>query len=135
MGAHHRRHPAGRRPRAPGPVRPNRDPQNSAEIPEVAALLAGLGVPAGNFAVRPLLRRGLSAAGQDIAADTTIPELTASTDGLHWHPAGADAVTSPDMLLAGPGTPLAAGKRLVTERFFAARLADGSLPRPYQCAV
>lgn len=110
-------------------------PQNSAEIPEVAALLAGLGVPAGNFAVRPLLRRGLSAAGQDIAADTTIPELTASTDGLHWHPAGADAVTSPDMLLAGPGTPLAAGKRLVTERFFAARLADGSLPRPYQCAV
>jgi hypothetical protein len=39
------------------------------------------------------------------------------------------------MLLAGPGTPLAAGKRLVTERFFAARLADVSLPRPYRCAV
>jgi hypothetical protein len=110
-------------------------PQNSAEIPAVVALLAGLGVPAGNFAARPLLRRGLSATGQDIAAGTTIPELTVSTDGLRWHPAGADAATSPDMLLALPGTPLAAGKRMVTERFFAARLADVSLPRPYRCAV
>jgi len=110
-------------------------PQNSAEIPAVAALLAGLGVPAGNFAARPGLRRGLSATGQDIAAGTTIPELTVSTDGLRWHPVGADAATSPDMLLAGPGTPLAAGKRMVTERFFAARLADASLPRPYRCAV
>ena len=110
-------------------------PENTAEIPKVASLLASLGVPPEGFAVRPLLRRGLSPTGLDIGADTTIPELTVSTDGLHWHPAGADAATSPDMLLAGPGTPLAAGKRLVAERFFTARLADGSLPRPYQCAI
>jgi pyruvate-formate lyase-activating enzyme len=110
-------------------------PENAAETGEVARLLAGLEITGDVFAVRPLLRRGLSATGMDIAADTTIPELTVSTDGLHWHPAGADAATSPDMLLAGPGTPLAAGQRLVTERFFAARLADGSLPRPYRCAV
>jgi pyruvate-formate lyase-activating enzyme/predicted phosphodiesterase len=110
-------------------------PQNTAEIGEVAQLLAGLGIDGEAFAVRPLLRRGLSATGLDITGDTTIPELTVSADGLHWHPAGADAGTSPDMLLAGPGTSLAAGKRLVTERFFAARLADGSLPRPYRCAV
>lgn len=110
-------------------------PENAAEIPEVAGLLATLGVPGEGFAVRPLLRRGLSGSGLDIGADSTIPELTVSTDGLHWHPAGADASTSPDMLLAGPGTPLAAGKRLVSERFFTARLADGTLPRPYQCAV
>jgi len=110
-------------------------PQNTAEIGEVAQLLAGLGIKGEAFAVRPLLRRGLSATGLDIAGDTTIPELTVSTDGLHWHPAGADAATSPDMLIAEPGTPLAAGKQLVAERFFAARLADGSLPRPYRCAV
>lgn len=110
-------------------------PENTAEIPKVASLLASLGVPPEGFAVRPLLRRGLSPTGLDIGADTTIPELTVSTDGLHWHPAGADAATSPDMLLAGPGTPLSAGKRLVAERFFTARLADGSLPRPYQCAI
>jgi predicted phosphodiesterase len=110
-------------------------PDNAAEVPDVARLLAGMGVPAQQFAVRPLLRRGLSAAGMDITQDTTIPELTVTADGLHWHPAGADAATSPDMLLAGPGSTLADGKRLVAERFFAARQADGSLPRPYQCAV
>jgi hypothetical protein len=87
------------------------------------------------FAVRPLLRRGLSATGLDIDSGTTIPELTVSAHGLHWHPAGADAATSPDMLLAGPGAPIAAGKRLVTVRFFAARLADGSVPQPYRCAI
>jgi MoaA/NifB/PqqE/SkfB family radical SAM enzyme len=109
--------------------------ENTDEIPEVAALLADLGVPKEDFAVRPLLHRGFSGTGLDIGADTTVPELTVTSDGLHWHPAGADTATSPDMLLAS-GTPsLAEGKRLVTERFFTARLADGSLPRPYHCAI
>jgi hypothetical protein len=109
--------------------------ENTADIPEVARLLADLGVPKENFAVRPLLRRGLSEVGQDIGQDTTVPELTVSADGLHWHPAGADLDTSPDMLLAEGTVSLEQGKRLVTERFFAARLADGSLPAPYRCAI
>jgi pyruvate-formate lyase-activating enzyme len=110
-------------------------PDNAAEAPEVARLLASMGIPAHQFAVRPLLRRGLSAAGIDITEDTTIPELTVTADGLHWHPAGADTASSPDMLLAGPCSTLADGKRLVAERFFAARQADGSLPITYQCAI
>jgi hypothetical protein len=110
-------------------------PQNAAETAEAAALLAVLGIGGHAFAVRPMLRRGLSASGLDITEDTTTPELTVTASGLHWHPAGADAATSPDMLLAAPGTPLATGKRLITERFFVARQADGSLPRSYRCAV
>ncbi|MGR8009499.1 radical SAM protein [Streptomyces hypolithicus] len=110
-------------------------PQNAAEIPAVTALLARLGLPAGHFAVRPLLRRGFAETGIEISEDTSIPELTVSGGGLHWHPAGADVTTSPDMHLAPPGTPIAAGKQLVTERFFTARLADGSLPRPVHCAI
>ena len=47
----------------------------------------------------------------------------------------ADAATSPDMLLATADTPLWVGRQLVTERFFTARLADGSLPQPYHCAI
>jgi hypothetical protein len=109
--------------------------QNTADIPEVVSLLADLGVPKEDFAVRPLLRRGLSGTGLDIGEDTTVPELTITADGLHWHPAGADAATSPDMLLARGAVSLAEGKRLVTERFFTARLADGSLPAPYRCAI
>ena len=110
-------------------------PENTEEIPVVAKLLVDLGVAPQDFAVRPMLRRGLSEDGMDIGEDSTTPELTVTTDGLHWHPAGADTATSPDMHLAPADTPLRIGKQVVTERFFAARLADGSLPQPYRCAI
>ncbi|MEU2761270.1 radical SAM protein [Streptomyces sp. NPDC007027] len=110
-------------------------PDNTHEVPAVAELLAELGLPADHFAVRPLLRRGLSDTGVEIGEDSSIPELTATADGLHWHPAGADLTTSPDMHLAPAGTALAVGQQLVTERFFTARLTDGTLPRPVHCAI
>ncbi|NUQ98636.1 MAG: radical SAM protein [Streptomyces sp.] len=109
--------------------------ENTGEIPAVAALLAELGLSADHFAVRPLLHRGFADTGVEIGEDSSIPELTVTADGLHWHPAGADLVTSPDMHLAPAGTPLERGKQLVTEHFFAARLTDGSLPRPVHCAI
>ncbi|WP_103532722.1 radical SAM protein [Streptomyces sp. SM11] len=110
-------------------------PENTHEVPAVAELLAGLGLPAAHFAVRPLLRRGFSDTGVEIGEDSSIPELTVTADGLHWHPAGADLTTSPDMHLAPASTPLARGQQLVTERFFTARLTDGTLPRPVHCAI
>jgi len=58
-----------------------------------------------------------------------------TTDGAHWHPAGADIETSPDMLLAPGIVTLAEAKRLVVERFLTLRQADGSLPIAYNCAV
>lgn len=110
-------------------------PENRSEIPAVRALLEHLGVPPECLAVRPLLRRGFSDSGLDIATRSTVPELTVTAEGLAWHPAGADRASSPDMHLAGPDASLAMGKRLVTERFLTDRQADGSLPRPYRCAV
>ena len=108
---------------------------NTADIPATAELVASLGVSPGAFAVRPLLQRGLSVDGLHIGEDSTVPEITATTDGYHWHPAGADLDTSPDMFIAPAHHSLAEVKRAVTERFFAARLADGSLPQPYRCAI
>jgi len=108
---------------------------NTGDIPAVAALVASLGVAADGFAVRPMLRRGLSDDGVDIEPASTVPEITVTTDGYHWHPAGADLDASPDMFLAPAERSLAEVKRLVTERFFAARLADGTLPQPYRCAI
>ncbi len=110
-------------------------PENTGEIGEVTDLLADLGVKGDAFAVRPMLRRGFSEQGMDIGEDDTTPELTVTADGLHWHPAGADAGTSPDMLLVSGPAPLWRGKQLVTERFFDARLADGTMPLPYRCAI
>lgn len=109
---------------------------NAAEVPELGALLATMGIVGRDFAVRPLVRRGFSTdAGVEIDDANTVPELTVTTDGVHWHPAGADIETSPDMLLALGEVPLAEGKRLVVERFLTLRQADGSLPIAYNCAV
>lgn len=83
-----------------------------------------------------MVRRGFStAAGVEIDDANTVPELTVTTDGVHWHPAGADVDTSPDMLLARGEVPLAEAKRLVIERFLTLRQADGTLPVAYNCAV
>ena len=110
-------------------------PENTGEVTEVAALLAGAGVPADSFVVRPLLRRGLSDSGLDITETSTVPELTVAADGLYWHPAGADRRSNPDMRIAEAECTLAHAKQLVVQRFLAARLQDGSMPRPYRCAV
>ncbi|HSH23892.1 MAG TPA: radical SAM protein [Acidimicrobiales bacterium] len=109
--------------------------ENAHEIPALAAALAGLGITGRDFAVRPLIKRGFSDAGIHVDETNTVPELAVSTDGVHWHPAGADVDTSPDMLLATGEVPLAEAKRLVVERFLRLRQHDGSLPLIYNCAV
>ncbi|MGI8778403.1 MAG: radical SAM protein [Acidimicrobiales bacterium] len=109
---------------------------NADEVAELGVLLAEWGITGKDFAVRPLVRRGFSSdAGVEIDDTNTVPELTVTTDGVHWHPAGADIETSPDMLLAPGRVALAEGKRLVVERFLTLRQADGSLPIVYNCAV
>jgi diadenosine tetraphosphatase ApaH/serine/threonine PP2A family protein phosphatase len=110
-------------------------PQNSAEIEPLRALLATKGIRGADFAVRALVKRGHSADGVDIHTDNTVPELTVTTDGWHWHPAGADLDTSPDMVLAGPDVRMVEAKRRVVELFLHLRQRDGSLPLIYNCAV
>jgi MoaA/NifB/PqqE/SkfB family radical SAM enzyme len=110
-------------------------PDNAGEAPALAALLAQRGIPAADFAVRPMVARGHADAGIDVTDAVLVPELTVTADGSHWHPVGADLETSPDLLVAGPGIGLAEAKRLVVERFLELRLADGSLPAAYRCAV
>jgi MoaA/NifB/PqqE/SkfB family radical SAM enzyme len=113
-------------------------PQNRGEIDALRALLAGFGVVGEDFAVRPLVARGF-AEGEDEASEVVdsviAPELTVTADGLHWHPIGGDLPSSPDLLVAPGEVALAEGKRLITERFLELRLADGSLPAAFRCAV
>lgn len=109
--------------------------ENSGQIEPLRELLAGKGVRGRDFAVRPLVKRGHAGDGMLIGRDNTVPELTVTADGWHWHPAGADIATSPDMHLGGPEIPMAEAKRRVVETFLGLRQADGSLPLIYQCAV
>jgi hypothetical protein len=55
-----------------------------------------------------------------IDTENTVPELTVTADGWHWHSAGADVDTSPDMLLARPEVSMAEAKRQVVELFLSA---------------
>lgn len=108
---------------------------NAGQGDALRRLLAGHGVPSDQVAVRPLIARGHSAEGMTIGEDDTVPELTVTADGWHWHPAGADVATSPDMMLGGPEISMAEAKRRVVEQFLTFRQRDGSLPTIYQCAV
>ena len=110
-------------------------PQNCAQVEPLRALLAAKGIRGRDFAVRPLVKRGYSEEGVSISEDNTVPELTVTADGWHWHPAGADLDTSPDMLLAGPEVSMAEAKRRAVELFLRLRQRDGSLPLVYNCAV
>ena len=108
---------------------------NAGQGEALRTLLAGRGVPPENVAVRPLVARGHSDAGIAIGEDDTVPELTVTADGWHWHPAGADVATSPDMHLGGPEMSMGEARRQVVERFLTFRQRDGSLPVIYACAV
>ncbi len=108
---------------------------NAGQGDALRRLLAGHGVSPDQVAVRPLIARGHSTEGMTIGEDDTVPELTVTADGWHWHPAGADVATSPDMLLGGPDLSMAEAKRRVVEQFLTFRQRDGSLPTIYQCAV
>lgn len=109
--------------------------ENSAEVPELRAMLEGYGITGPDFAVRPLVKRGNSAEGIEIDDANTVPELAVTADGWHWHPAGADTQTSPDMFLGGTEVPMSEAKRRAVERFLLLRQSDGSLPHIYHCAV
>jgi len=110
-------------------------PENTGQVEPLRELLAAKGISGRDFAVRPLVRRGHSTDGVTIGEDNTIPELTVTADGWHWHPAGADVDTSPDMLLGGPEVSMAEAKRRAVETFLTLRQGDGSLPLVYNCAV
>ncbi|HEX2289280.1 MAG TPA: hypothetical protein VHH53_03585, partial [Pseudonocardiaceae bacterium] len=110
-------------------------PQNRDQVEPLRTLLAAKGIRGRDFAVRPLVKRGYSDEGVTISEDNTVPELTVTADGWHWHPAGADLETSPDMLLAGPDVSMAEAKRRTVELFLRLRQRDGSLPLVYNCAV
>jgi predicted phosphodiesterase len=108
---------------------------NTGEVEELRALLAGIGIVGDDFAVRPLVKRGFAEDGMDVSEEVMVPELTVTADGVHWHPVGGDADSSPDLLVARGEVPLAEAKRLIVERFLELRQRDGSLPEALHCAV
>ncbi|HEV2752804.1 MAG TPA: radical SAM protein [Solirubrobacteraceae bacterium] len=113
-------------------------PDNRDEVEPLRARLAAMGITGDGFAVRPLVQRGFAAEVDDAVAVSDavmIPELTVTTDGVHWHPVGGDRDASSDFVVAEGEVSLAEAKRRIVERFLTLRQADGSLPDAFHCAV
>jgi len=110
-------------------------PENGGEVAQLGELLGVMGIEGGDFAVRPLVARGLASDGVSVSDAVMIPEVTVTADGVHWHPVGGDLQSSPDLLVAPGQVTLAAAKQLICERFLRLRQADGSMPHAYHCAV
>lgn len=112
-------------------------PENRGEADDLRRVLAEVGIAGEDVAVRPLVARGFAveADGLDVDDAGTVPELTVTADGVHWHPIGGDVDASPDLLVARGEVPLAEAKRRVVERFLTLRQADGSLPAAFHCAI
>ena len=61
-----------------------------------------LGIPDEDHFVRPLARRGYSKEGLDLSMNNLVPEITANSDGIFWHPLSTD----PDMQVSRSLFPL-----------------------------
>jgi MoaA/NifB/PqqE/SkfB family radical SAM enzyme len=66
-------------------------PANTARIADICAFHQALGIPEADHFVRPLARRGFAEEGIEVSMATLVPELTASIDGIFWHPLATDA--------------------------------------------
>ena len=110
-------------------------PENRAGIPVLRGMLGDLGVAPEDHVVRPLIKRGESESGMEVERSVLIPELTVSSEGVAWHPAGVNAVAGiTDLLVSREIFPLRRSVENVVERFLEYRQLDGSLPRAYHCA-
>ncbi len=76
---------------------------NSASLAEICALHESWGIPEADHLIRPLARRGFSAAGLEVGLENLSPELTVNVDGVYWHPLATDA----DLLVTPKIFPLA----------------------------
>jgi MoaA/NifB/PqqE/SkfB family radical SAM enzyme len=79
-------------------------PANAPRLDLICALHQELGIPEADHFVRPLAMRGYSTEGLELGLGNLAPELTATLDGIFWHPLSTDA----DMQVSKEIFPLAA---------------------------
>jgi len=66
-------------------------PVNTTRLEQVCEFHRSLGIPDEDHFVRPLAKRGYSKEGLDLDMTNLVPEVTATVDGIYWHPLSTDA--------------------------------------------
>jgi pyruvate-formate lyase-activating enzyme len=95
------------------------------------AFLAALGIPPQDQILRPLAKRGFAESGVVLTTETLVPEVTATADGVYWHPVGADDA---DTLVTTELFPLGPAIARVQELFRAHREDANRAARSFPCA-
>jgi MoaA/NifB/PqqE/SkfB family radical SAM enzyme len=80
-------------------------PVNAAHVDELQELCRSLGIAGEDHVVRPLAHRGFATEGDKIEVRDLLPEVTATSRGVFWHPIASPG--SADMLVTPELFPLA----------------------------
>jgi pyruvate-formate lyase-activating enzyme len=107
------------------------DETGAAEQAAFHTLLDGLGIPRADQVVRPVAQRGFAEAGVVLTAETLVPEVTVTADGVYWHPVGAD---HDDQLVRRDIFPLATAVDEVRRRFTEYRRRVEAAAELFPCA-
>ena len=92
-------------------------PANSAHLDELREFRRSLGIADEDHFVRPLARRGFSSEGLEVGPGTLVPEITATVNGIYWHPLASPS--SDDMLVTKRIFPLSAAVTCVQKNLAA----------------
>ncbi len=92
-------------------------PVNSAHLDELRDFRHSLGIADEDHFIRPLARRGFSSEGLEVGPGTLIPEITATINGIYWHPLASPS--SEDMLVTKQLFPLSAAVTCVQKNLAA----------------
>jgi MoaA/NifB/PqqE/SkfB family radical SAM enzyme len=99
---------------------------NRGHLEAICEYHRSLGIPEGDHFVRPLAKRGFSNEGVELSMENLVPEITATVDGLFWHPLSTDT----DMQISQTLFPLAEAVECVRAQLQAiARSGEAELTR------
>lgn len=98
-------------------------PANTDHLAALHALRADLGIAEADHFIRPMARRGFADEGVEVSMAGLAPELTATIDGIFWHPLSTDA----DMQVSAQLFPLADAVLMVQSQL-AAQAGAGAAP-------
>ena len=92
-------------------------PANSAYLDELRQFRYRLGIADEDHFIRPLAKRGFSSEGLEVGLGTLVPEITATINGIYWHPLAPPS--SEDMLITDQLFPLSAAVTCVEKNLAA----------------
>lgn len=104
---------------------------SDADEQQFRSFLDGLSIAPEDRIVRRVALRGFATSGTALGRSDLVPEMTITTDGVYWHPVGAE---DDDLLVTRAVFPLAAAFDAARRSLDAERAHAGRLASVYYCA-